>query len=93
MAGVSLYFLDALRATFAKKFSPRQRFQTPAKAKTQKKLHAVIKGLPLGAMIVANLMPIKPAGHQALVGTTLIWFQVFMLSEVFTSPNRKFPPR
>ncbi|HEY3312214.1 MAG TPA: hypothetical protein VGK00_11300 [Anaerolineales bacterium] len=53
----------------------------------QKFFRRLLTGLPLAGVAVATSMPISERAHQFLVMITLIWFQVFILSEVF-SPGK-----
>jgi hypothetical protein len=54
------------------------------KIKLSKLVRRIIMGLPLAAVVIMNLFPISVWARQFLIGITLIWFQVFILSEVFT---------
>lgn len=56
-----------------------------AKFKFSKSVRRILMGLPLVCVVCSDLfLPISTRAHQFLVGVTLIWFQVFVLSEVFS---------
>jgi hypothetical protein len=61
---------------------------TMTKTRFSKIIRRIIMGLPLAGIVVMNLFPISARMHQFLVMIALIWFQVFILSEVF-SPGTK----
>jgi hypothetical protein len=52
-------------------------------AKLGRILRRTICGLPVAGIIFASLLPISVRGQQFLVLIALIWFQVFILFEVF----------
>jgi hypothetical protein len=54
------------------------------KEKIRKIIRYTLLGLPLAGTAVANLLPISARGHQFLVLIVLLWFQVFILFEVFS---------
>ena len=54
------------------------------KFKLSKTIRRIIMGLPLAGVVIANLLPISVRAHQFLVGIILVWFQVFILTEVFS---------
>ena len=54
------------------------------KFKLSKLAHRIMIGLPLVGVVIANLLPISIRAHQFLVGITLIWFQVFVIFEIFS---------
>jgi hypothetical protein len=47
-------------------------------------LRYTVRGLPLAGITAANLLPLSARGHQFLVLVALVWFQVFILFEVFS---------
>lgn len=53
------------------------------KFRFSKRIRRIIVGLPLVGVIVLNLLPISTTIRHLLIGITLVWFQVFMLTEVF----------
>lgn len=59
-----------------------------AKFKISKTVRRIMVGLPLACVVFSDLLfPISTRAHQFLVGVTLVWFQVFILSEVFSTGN------
>ncbi len=54
-----------------------------AKGKFRKTAHYFIGGLPLVGVIIANFMTLSVRTHQFLILITLVWFQVYILYEVF----------
>lgn len=55
-----------------------------SKEKIKQVLRYTIIGLPLAGVALTNLLPISARTNQFLVMVTLIWFQVFILFEVFS---------
>ena len=53
--------------------------------KVSKAVHFVIRGLPLAGVAVTSLVFNSAWIHQFLVLIALLWFQVFILSEAFSS--------
>jgi hypothetical protein len=54
-----------------------------SKERIWKIIRHAICGLPLVGILVANLLTISTRTHQFLMLITLIWFQVFILFEIF----------
>jgi hypothetical protein len=54
------------------------------KEKMQKIARYVLPGLPLVGAAAANLLNISTQAHQFLILIVLLWFQVFILLEVFS---------
>ncbi len=48
-------------------------------------LKSMLKFLPLVAIVAAGALPLSPAARHWLVAATLVWFNVFMVFEVFSS--------
>lgn len=46
-------------------------------------LRQAIKYLPLAAILVAGTLPLPASARHWLIAATLIWFQVFIIFEVF----------
>lgn len=55
-----------------------------SKEKFQKGIRYIVLGLPLIGVAWANFLNISAQSHQFLVMIVLIWFQVFILFEVFS---------
>jgi len=53
------------------------------KEKMQKIVRYILPGLPLAGAAVANLLNISTQAHQFLILIVLLWFQAFILFEVF----------
>jgi len=49
----------------------------------QKGLCYTIRGLPLAAIVISSFLPLQPISRQLLILATLIWLQIYLLSEVF----------
>jgi hypothetical protein len=47
-------------------------------------LSYLFRGLPLAAIIYASFLPMQLAGRQMLIAAALVWFQVFIIFEVFS---------
>jgi len=54
-----------------------------SKQKFSKALRYTLLGLPLVGAAGANFLNISAGAHQFLILITLLWFQVFILFEVF----------
>ncbi|MCX6081162.1 MAG: hypothetical protein NTW32_16655 [Chloroflexi bacterium] len=54
-----------------------------SKEKFRSVIRYIMLGLPLAGVTVANFLNISARSHQFLVLIVLIWFQVFLLFEVF----------
>lgn len=57
------------------------------KAKISKGVRRMIIGLPLAGIVIANFFATTPRANQFLILITLVWFQVFILAEVFSTGN------
>ncbi len=49
----------------------------------RKYIQRLIPVLPLGAIVGASFLHLKPFAAQALVAAAIIWFQVVIIFEVF----------
>ena len=59
---------------------------TPSLPIVKRAKHAVkwaLTGLPLGGIIWASFLPLRPWMQQALVLVVLVWFIVFLLLDTF----------
>jgi hypothetical protein len=54
-----------------------------------KRIKLMIQGLPLAAALGASALPIQRFGHQFLVLITLVWIQVFIIMECFSTGKKK----
>jgi hypothetical protein len=54
------------------------------KLQLRKTLRWFMIGLPLAAVPVASLLPLRPVYEQALIGVIFVWFQFSLLLGVFT---------
>ena len=43
----------------------------------------IVKALPIAAIFGASFLPLQTGGQQALILFALIWFNVFILFDVF----------
>lgn len=55
--------------------------------KTKRKsgaIRRIVMGLPLAGVVAASFLPLGPTAHQFLVLAVIVWFQMFILLEVFS---------
>jgi hypothetical protein len=57
------------------------------KEKIAKYVRYAIRGLPLAAIAISNLVVTSAQAHQFLILITLLWFQVFLFFDLF-SPGK-----
>jgi len=58
--------------------------------KTKRKsgaIRRIVMGLPVAAVVAASFLPIGPTGRQCLVLAVIVWFQMFILLEVFSGSS------
>jgi len=53
------------------------------KANLKKNIRYIIRGLPLAGIIVSSFLPMPPTGRQLLILGLLVWFQIFILFDIF----------
>jgi len=53
------------------------------KANLKKSIRYIIRGLPLAGIIVSSLLPMSATGRQLLMLGLLVWFQIFIVFDIF----------
>jgi uncharacterized membrane protein len=53
------------------------------KEKLWKIIRFTIRGLPLAGIVVSSFLPLTAFGRQMLMLVLLVWFQVYLIFEVF----------
>ena len=53
------------------------------KANLKKNIRYIIRGLPLAGIIVSSFLPMPATGRQLLILGLLVWFQIFILFDIF----------
>jgi len=53
------------------------------KANLKKNIRNIIRGLPLAGIIVSSFLPLPATGRQLLILVLLVWFQIFILFDIF----------
>ncbi len=43
----------------------------------------IIRGLPLAGILISSLLPLTTFGRQLLILALLVWFQVYIIFDVF----------
>ena len=57
--------------------------QNPETGKVKRALKWVLTSLPLGGIIWASFLPLRPWMQQALILIALVWFYIFFLLDTF----------